>query len=106
MLRSAQRRRRNDWWPLVVYPLSGTCSVYFGPLSKRPPFDDERLRDHFLELCNRAPGVNLPATKLGLYPSFPLAALTNKEGREHMLDALQWFVQTAEDPLSAAILEV
>jgi alkylated DNA nucleotide flippase Atl1 len=105
MLRSAQRRRRNDWWPLVVYPLSGTCSVYFGPLSKRPPFDDERLRDHFRRLCNRAPGVDLPTTKLALYPSFALAVLTNNTAPEQLLDALQWFVQTAEDPLSAAILE-
>jgi hypothetical protein len=103
MLRSAERQRRRDWWPFVVYPVSGICSVYFGALARRPPFDDEPLRDRFRRLCNSAPSVDLPASKLSLYPSFPLLALTDEMARQQLFQALDWFVQAAEDPLSMAV---
>jgi alkylated DNA nucleotide flippase Atl1 len=102
-LRSAERQRRRDWWPFIVYPASGTCSVYFGTLAKRPPFDDEPLRDRFRRLCNTAPGVDLPASKLALYPSFPLLVLADETARRQLSKSLEWFVQAAEDPLSAAV---
>jgi hypothetical protein len=88
------------WWPFTLYP-SGTCEVVFQHLLRRPPFDDERLREEFRQLCNQAPGVNLPRAKLQLRPSFPLSAVTDATARERVLDALEWFMLAARHPESA-----
>jgi hypothetical protein len=88
------------WWPFTLYP-GGACEVVFQHLLRRPPFDDERLREEFRQLCNHAPGVNLPRAKLQLRPSFPLSALTGKTARERVFDALEWFVLAARHPQPA-----
>jgi hypothetical protein len=85
------------WWPFTLYP-SGACEVVFQHLLRRPPFDDERLREEFRQLCNQAAGVNLPRAKLQLRPSFPLSALTDSTARERVFDALEWFTLAARDP--------
>ncbi len=85
------------WWPFTLYP-SGACEVVFQHLLLRPPFDDERLREEFRQLCNQAPGVNLPRAKLQLRPSYPLSALTGATARERVFDALEWFTLAARDP--------
>ena len=72
-------------------------------LAKRPPFDDEPLRDRFRRLCNSVPGVDLPASKLTLYPSFPLLVLADETARQELFQSLEWFIQAAEDPLSVAV---
>ena len=72
--------------------------MVFQHLLRRPPFDDERLREEFRQLCNQAPGVNLPRAKLQLRPSFPLLALTGMTAREQIFDALEWFTLAARDP--------
>ena len=69
--------------------------VVFQWLRTRRPFDEEQLREEFRQLCNRTPGVDLPAVKIGLRPSFPLSVLADDEARERLQDALEWFVLTA-----------
>jgi alkylated DNA nucleotide flippase Atl1 len=85
------------WWPFTLYP-DGACEVVFQHLLRRPPFDDEGLREEFRQLCNQAPGVNLPRAKLQLRPSFPLSSLTDDTARERVFDALEWFVLAARRP--------
>jgi alkylated DNA nucleotide flippase Atl1 len=85
------------WWPFTLYP-DGACEVVFQHLLRRPPFDDEGLREEFRQLCNQAPGVNLPRAKLQLRPSFPLSSLTDETARERLFDALEWFVLAARRP--------
>jgi alkylated DNA nucleotide flippase Atl1 len=85
------------WWPFTLYP-GGACEVVFQHLLRRPPFDDERLREEFRQLCNQAPGVNLPRAKLQLRPSFPLSSLTDDTARERVFDALEWFMLAARHP--------
>ncbi len=101
MLKGGPVQRGNDLWPFCLYPRSGKVAATFRPLSTRPPFDDEPFRDEFRRFCNETPGVDLPAAKLALYPSFPLSVLTDEVARERLFHALEWFVQTAEEAASA-----
>jgi len=48
-----------------------TVEVPFGLLKGRPVFDDPGLREELRQRLNDAPGIELPASKLDLWPSFP-----------------------------------
>jgi alkylated DNA nucleotide flippase Atl1 len=101
LLSGGERLAGRDYWPFALYP-SGTSEVVFLYLRRRPPFDDEVLRERFRRMLNEAPGIDLPEAKLGLRPPFPLSALADKTPRERVFDALEWFALTARDPQPAA----
>jgi alkylated DNA nucleotide flippase Atl1 len=81
-------------WPVALYPLS-TCEVVFQHMARRPPFDEIQLREEFRQRLNRIPGVDLPAAKIEMRPSFPLAVLADSAAYEVFTAALDWFYQQA-----------
>jgi alkylated DNA nucleotide flippase Atl1 len=94
LLRGPEGPRGYNWWPFTLYP-AGSCEVVFQHLLRRPPFDDEALREEFRQRCNQAPGIDIPRAKLQLRPSFPLSVLAEEAARERIYDALEWFVLAA-----------
>ena len=79
-----------DIWPLTIYP-SGRCEVVFQHLARRPPFDDRTLREELRQKLNTIDGVDLPAAKIELRPSFPLAVLAAPNAQSSLADHLSWF---------------
>lgn len=71
--------------------LPATVEVPFGTLKKRVPFKDTELREELRRRLNEAPGVDIPAAKLELYPSFDIAYLANEAVWDVVLAALEWF---------------
>jgi len=81
-------------WPVALYPLR-SCEVVFKHLANRPPFDDIQMREEFRQRLNRIPGVDLPASKIELRPTFPLSVLADPAALEMLIQALDWFHQQA-----------
>ena len=79
-----------DIWPLTLYP-SGRSEVVFQHLARRPPFDDPALREQLRQRLNTVEGVDLPAAKIELRPSFPLAVLNSPVNRGQLIEHLKWF---------------
>lgn len=63
-------------WPVTIYPLRG-CEVVFQHLASRTPFDDIQLREELRQRLTSIPGIDLPAAKIELRPSFPLPVLSD-----------------------------
>jgi alkylated DNA nucleotide flippase Atl1 len=93
-LMAREGRRPHNLWPVVLYP-TGKCEVVFQHMAIRKPFDDVQLRQEFRERLNTIPGVDLPAAKLELRPSFPLNLLTDAEALATFIGALSWFYKQA-----------
>jgi alkylated DNA nucleotide flippase Atl1 len=87
-------RRPDNLWPIVLYP-TGTCEVVFQYMAARKPFDEVQLRQELRDRLNKIPGVDLPAAKLELRPSFPLALLVTADSRAIFIDVLTWFYHQA-----------
>ncbi|MFG2243707.1 DUF262 domain-containing protein [Spirillospora sp. NPDC048823] len=82
----------HDWiWPVVFYPRSAKIEVVFQHLAKRPPFDDDSVRDEFRRRLNRIGGVDIPEDRLTKRPSIPIAVLSGG-GLTPFLEALDWFI--------------
>ena len=86
----AGSQTRPDVWPLTLYP-SGRSEVVFQHLARRAPFDDPALREQLRQRLNTVEGVDLPAAKIELRPSFPLAVLNSPVNRGQLLEHLKWF---------------
>ncbi|MEU6034688.1 DUF262 domain-containing HNH endonuclease family protein [Actinomadura sp. NPDC047616] len=84
------RHGGTDYWMLNIYPDS--VEIPFTALRRRPPFDDPALRDELRQRLNEAPGVEIPESKLGLYPNFPIAVLTDPAAWDVVVATLEWFV--------------
>lgn len=80
-------------WPWAIYPAGGTVEVVFQYLSIRPPFDDTGVREELRRQINRIPGVDLPASKLELRPSFPLECLVGEEASRAVSQVHDWFLE-------------
>lgn len=78
-----------EYWLLNIYPEQ--VEVAFSALSKRAPFDDIELREEIRQRLNSAPGIDLPASKLSLFPSFPCASLTDTSTWDIVIATLDWF---------------
>ena len=78
-------------WPFTIYP-SGRVEVVFQHMASRPPFDDVEIRHQFRRRLELIPGVDLPASKIELRPSFPLSLLRNEDARGRVIAALAWFL--------------
>ena len=81
-------------WPIAIYPRTGSVEVVFQHLSRRPPFDDLSLRRELLDRLNQIDGINLPAAKLSMRPSFPITALGSQSAVAAAGEVLEWFVST------------
>jgi alkylated DNA nucleotide flippase Atl1 len=81
---------RPDIWPLTLYP-SGRCEVVFQHLARRAPFDDPALREQLRQRLNTVDGIDIPAAKIELRPSFPLAVLGSQSNRGALVEHLAWF---------------
>jgi hypothetical protein len=81
-------------WPVTIYPLRG-CEVVFQHLASRTPFDDIQLREELRQRLTGIPGIDLPAAKIELRPSFPLPVLSDPAAREAFIDTLKWFFDKA-----------
>ncbi|GGU11409.1 GmrSD restriction endonuclease domain-containing protein [Actinomadura citrea] len=68
-----------------------TVEVPFGLLKGRPVFDDPGLREELRQRLNDAPGIDLPASKLDLWPSFPIAQLADEATWDVVIATLDWF---------------
>lgn len=91
-------------WPATLYPLSGKVEVVFQYLVSRPPFDDLRLREELRRRLNAIPGVDLPASKVALRPSFALRTLAENGGLSRAIEVLEWFtaqLATGREPDAA-----
>ncbi|WP_248965304.1 GmrSD restriction endonuclease domain-containing protein [Sphaerisporangium perillae] len=89
-----------DILPIVRF-YAKTVEVPFATLKKRVPFNDLILRDELRRRLNEAPGVELPAAKLDLYPSFDIDLLANDAVWDVVVSALDWsasHVKGAQDP--------
>ena len=93
MLRDA--RNRESAALAVHYLPQWSVEVVFQHMSSRPPFDDIELREQFRQHLDRIPGIDLPASKLQLRPSFPMEVLQYPDRRDAVIEALAWFMATA-----------
>lgn len=82
-------------WPVALYPFR-SCEVVFQYLAIRPPFDDIQIREEMRQRLNKIPGIDLPAAKIALRPSFPLSVLADPAARQTFIDVLRWFQQQAQ----------
>ena len=81
---------RPEIWPLTIYP-SGRSEVVFQHLARRAPFDDPALREELRQRLNGIGGIDLPAVKIELRPSFPLHILATPDTQNALADQLAWF---------------
>jgi hypothetical protein len=73
-----------------------TVEVPFSLLKGRFPFDDPAVREELRRRLNDAPGVDIPPSKLGLYPSFPVTLLADDAVWDVIVGTLDWFADQVE----------
>ncbi|MFC5747971.1 DUF262 domain-containing protein [Actinomadura rugatobispora] len=93
--RLLMRHGGQDYWMLAIYP--AYVEIPFEPLARRVPFDDGEARDELRRRLNTAPGVELPAAKLSLYPNFPISLLTDDSVWDVVVATLDWFVDQVRE---------
>lgn len=76
--------------PIAIYP-DISVEVGFQHLVVRPPFDDIAVREEFRERLNRAPGVEISASRLNSRPPIPIEMLGDEFARQEIDNALAWF---------------
>ena len=74
---------------LNIYPRR--TEVPFGLLKGRPVFDDPVLREELRQRLNDAPGIDIPAAKIDLWPSFPVTLLADEAVWDVLIATLDWF---------------
>ncbi|GAA3813375.1 DUF262 domain-containing protein [Sphaerisporangium flaviroseum] len=88
-------RNGTEILPIIRF-YAKTVEVPFATLKKRVPFNDPILRDELRRRLNEAPGIDLPAAKLELYPSFDIALMANDAVWDVVLSSLDWSVSRAK----------
>ena len=78
--------------PIAIYP-DISVEVAFQHLLVRPPFDDIAIREEFRERLNRAPGVEISASRLNSRPPIAIEVLGDEAARREIDDALAWFFE-------------
>jgi hypothetical protein len=61
-----------DYFPLALWT-NGRAEIQFKPMSRRPPFDEVRLRREFLRRLNEIAGLSIPEAAVTRVPSIRLA---------------------------------
>jgi alkylated DNA nucleotide flippase Atl1 len=83
------RQHRGAIKMLNIY--TRTVEVPFSLLKGRSPFDDPAVREELRQRVNDAPGVDIPPSKLELYPSFPVTLLADDAVWDVITATLDWF---------------
>lgn len=83
-------------WPLAIYPY-GKAEAVFQHLATRAPFDELTLREELRDRLNAIPGIDLPASKIQMRPSFELEIFADAARRSALGNALAWFMSTCAD---------
>lgn len=85
-----------DW----VFPIhvreDATVAVYWPPLSRRPPFDQEAKRRELIARLNAIPGVAIAPDAISGRPAIPLIALASPDSLRRFLDAVNWVCSEVE----------
>lgn len=76
-------------FPFALYT-DGRVEVHFQYMARRPPFDDERLREQFRQRLNAIDGISISADMLTLRPSIPLSVLASGRALDDFLAAVDW----------------
>jgi hypothetical protein len=71
----------------------GSVELHLGYLQRFPPFDGEGKRAEWVERLNAIPGVRVPDTETGQFPSFNLSALTNAKALQGFFQAVDWVLE-------------
>ena len=64
--------------------------IQFEYIRRRPPFDDEQLRQQLRAKLNAVPGVDIPPDAIERRPRIPLGGLTEQSALDEFLAALDW----------------
>jgi hypothetical protein len=75
--------------PFALYTY-GRVEVHFQYLARRPPFDDERLREELRQRLNAVEGIDIPTDMLALRPSIPISVLAHGDALVRFLAAMDW----------------
>jgi len=78
-------------WTISVWTY-GRVEIQFQEMKKKPPFDDESLRNNLLARLNEIPKIALPADSIGRRPSIPLSVLTESATMSGFLAAMDWYL--------------
>jgi hypothetical protein len=81
-------------WPFVLYTY-GRVEIQFVYMARRPPFDDERLREELRAKLRVIPGVDLPPVTEAKRPSIDMDALAG-DGLTLFTDAMDWAYEQAD----------
>ena len=80
--------------PLALSTI-GRAEIQFKYLSRRPPFDDVRLRGEFLRRLNEIAGLSIPEDAIASTPSIRLALLAaSQEALDSFKRVLDWCCET------------
>jgi hypothetical protein len=74
---------------------SGKIEIEFKGLQNCSPFDQDSKRLELLEMLNRIPGLNIPASGVSKYPNFNISILQPEGSLESFLGALDWTIAQA-----------
>jgi hypothetical protein len=80
-------------WPFVLYTY-GRVEIRFGPMSRRPPFDDPELRSELRARLLTIPGVDLPPVADAKRPAIDLSSLSG-DGLEIFTSSMDWAYEQA-----------
>jgi hypothetical protein len=85
-----------NYFPLALWT-NGRAEIQFKSLSRRPPFDDVRLRREFLRRLNQIAGVSVPEDAVTRVPSIRLAPLVDsREALDSFRKCSPGFVRRCE----------
>ena len=73
----------------------GKIMLSFGSFMK-PPFDDESIRQEWLERINAIPGIHLPEDAVSRWPTIPLGELSDHTRLSAFLATADWLVARLE----------
>jgi hypothetical protein len=75
---------------LVALWTTGHVTLQFQYLASDPAFAAEERRLDLLRRLNAIPNVNIPVSKIGLFPSIPLSSLTAASALDQFMATLDW----------------
>jgi hypothetical protein len=79
---------------LVALWTTGHVTLQFGFLAADPAFAPEERRLELLHRLNAVPGVNIPPSKIALFPSIQLVQLIPPAALDQFIAVLDWAMQT------------
>jgi hypothetical protein len=82
------------YWPYRLRS-TGVIEFQFYWMLRRPPFENEDVRDEFRRRLNAIDGVEFAPGTISKQPSFKVALIRDAEQRRRFDAAMEWFFETA-----------